>query len=820
MAGDGPTTAGSIVGKLKMDRSDWLAGVAATTAEARALGSLDPTIDIDTNARDVIRELDDTAQSVGVVTERHRTLGSVVQRTTDDTIKFNDANRTSFTRMGMIASAVALLVPLLGPLGAGIIGVGSAFLGMGVAGVLALVGIHQQMEQGTELGRQYSTGVGQMKSMFSQLSATAAVSMLTSFNRVVKETSDAFPFLNQQVSTFSGLLGRSGANFLSGVITSLQILNPLFMTAAVWIEDISEGFQRWTQDGGLQQFASYALSALPSVLDMIGALSGMVIHLITALAPLGAIGVGVLTGIADVINAIPVEVLGTLIGMVTWGTLAFKAWGFVAPLLAGIATQFGAVGAAATIATGPIGWAVAGVAALASILVIATAGTRGATAAMQDYTAAVEADNGAIGENVRAKAAQRLQDDGALETAKKLKIATEDVVSATLGDVSAKQRVNEKLDEFAKGSSIAATWADTLRQSMEDNSGAIEGEVDRYHALNEAVGGVATSTGTMSEMTRSSASSYLEAADAASELRNQLEQLLAKINEGNDLGQDAITANSAYQDALAGITEEVERQKAAYEEANGTLDGFVFSLDESTATGSGNAAMFADLAQKSQTAAEKQLQLTGDTAAYKAQLEAGRQTLYDTILGLTGNADAAQRLTDKIYAMPSQKEIDILADTLRAQSALDAFIASANARVATITVRATMPDLNGEASGSGRMGTFGANGLTAQGLASGGSGTVVGPGNAHSDGAGLYVLANGEEVTSDRFGQASRNRALLKQLNAGVVAPMLPSAGSREPAAYPQQVTKVEKHFHFTVYANDPNDLFQKVQNRQNQLGG
>jgi hypothetical protein len=32
---------------------------------------------------------------------------------------------------------------------------------------------------------------------------------------------------------------------------------------------------------------------------------------------------------------------------------------------------------------------------------------------------------------------------------------------------------------------------------------------------------------------------------------------------------------------------------------------------------------------------------------------------------------------------------------------------------------------------------------------------VTGPGNAHSDTAGLYRLADGEEVTSDRFGQAS-----------------------------------------------------------------
>ena len=60
-----------------------------------------------------------------------------------------------------------------------------------------------------------------------------------------------------------------------------------------------------------------------------------------------------------------------------------------------------------------------------------------------------------------------------------------------------------------------------------------------------------------------------------------------------------------------------------------------------------------------------------------------------------------------------------------------------------------------------------ANGGTARGLANGGGGTVTGPGTAGSDSAGTYRLAHGEEVVGNVFGQADRNRTLLKQINAG-----------------------------------------------------
>ena len=361
------------------------------------------------------------------------------------TVKANEANKTSVTRIGAIATAVALLVPLLAPVGAATIGLAGGFLGLGVAGVAALFGINQEMKRGSDVGQAYRSGLDSLKGSLSGLSQTSAVAMLGSFRRVVAETNAAMPMLNTQTAQFSSLLGEAGAAAYSGTINSLRVLNPLFLTAAVYVRSLMLGFQQWTEGSGIEKFGGYALSMLPKVTEALGALASSIMHILEALAPLGTIGLAVLTGVAETIEAIPVDVLSQLIVTLTWGAIGFKAWGFVAPMLSAIAVQMGAVGAATTIATGPIGWIVAGLSALAGIFAVVMANNSGATRAMQDYTAAVDADTGAIGENVRAKAAQKLIDDGVIDAAKRLKLSTQDVLEATLGNAAAQKRLNDAM---------------------------------------------------------------------------------------------------------------------------------------------------------------------------------------------------------------------------------------------------------------------------------------------------------------------------------------------------------------------------------------
>ena len=120
---------------------------------------------------------------------------------------------------------------------------------------------------------------------------------------------------------------------------------------------------------------------------------------------------------------------------------------------------------------------------------------------------------------------------------------------------------------------------------------------------------------------------------------------------------------------------------------------------------------------------------------------------------------------DQIPASIPPTKLEV--DTALAIAQVDTFIAGVRARSVSINVRADLPDVGDNKSGLSRP--CAANGGTIGALADGGTGggTVNGPGTAFSDTAGMYRLANGEEVISNKFGQADRNRQLLKAINAG-----------------------------------------------------
>ena len=822
----GPTTVGSIVGKLKMDRDQWVRDVAATKAEVREIEGLDPDIHIDDNAGAVITRLQAVKAATDSVEESSERLGRSTRKATDETIRANEANRTSVTRVGAIATAVALLVPLLTPVAAAAIGIGGAFLGMGAAGVFALFGIHSEMERGTSTGQAYRQGIDTLKGSMSTLSQTAAVAMLASFRRGVAEITGAMPMLNTQVGQFSSLLGQSGANALSGVINALRVLNPLFLTAAVYLRSLTEGFKEWTEGSGIEEFGGYALSVLPQVVDVLGKLAAMVLHILEALAPLGVVGMAVLSGIADVINAIPVEVLSQLIVTLTWGAIGFKAWGFVAPMLAAIATQMGAVGAATTIATGPIGWVVAGLSALAGIFAVVIAQNTGATQAMQDYTAAVQADSGAIGENIRQKTAQKLVDSGAIDAAKKLKVSTQDVLEATLGSAAAQERLNEAVALGANGSEksrarLRETGLDlvdyglavtTLTQGIDQNSAAIEGEISRYNDLQGMLEVTTEATKQQQWADEAAAAALGISAEAIQDARagqDGMKNSTAKATAEMYLQNDAAGLLRQSLDLLNGKQLSAAEAQNQFESQLVRIPQFTdaasASLEGMSEAAVDNRGRLLDLVKSSQDAAIAYRDQGASSDEARQKMIDGKQAIIDQMVAQGANRDAVTAYIDELYKIPETvPKTKVEVDTATAEQQVSTFLTNVSNRVAWIQVRATMPDLNGSVSGSGRPGV--AMGGTIRGLAGGGSGgTVVGPGTAGSDTAGLFRLANGEEVVSNVFGQADRHRFTIKAINAGVtsMAGLAPSTPSITAPAAPQAPVMVNVNVEVTTVQNE-----------------
>lgn len=288
----------------------------------------------------------------------------------------------------------------------------------------------------------------------------------------------------------------------------------------------------------------------------------------------------------------------------------------------------------------------------------------------------------------------------AYDNAEKLGIGLDLVAEAAQGDVKALEELNGILDVATGGGDAAQKMADDLGISMIDlaqSAGtlreAVKEETDGLARGTEIRQQSKDATDENTDSTLSAAEAYTEAADEASELEGQLSELIDRINEANGVGQDAVSANANYQAALAGISEEVQRQKDAYEEAHGSLDGFVLSLDESTESGSANAAMLADVAGKAQDAALKQFELDKTTMSakdatdkYAGTLAAQRQAFIDSAIGAGYNADEVQILADKVFALPSEKEIQILADAAAAQGVIDRFIYLNNGRRVNLIV--------------------------------------------------------------------------------------------------------------------------------------
>ncbi|TQK19100.1 TP901 family phage tail tape measure protein [Microbacterium sp. SLBN-154] len=246
-----------------------------------------------------------------------------------------------------------------------------------------------------------------------------------------------------------------------------------------------------------------------------------------------------------------------------------------------------------------------------------------------------------------------------------------DVMKAGQGDMEAAQRLADEhglsLFEVSSASTRALAGIEALQQAEKDGARITE---QKNEITSEGV-----------EETESAADAYLEAASGAEELSSQLSELIDEINEANGVGQDAITSNARYQEALAGISGEVQRQRDEFQQTNGTLDGFSLSLDEATVAGSANAAMLADVASNAQDAALKQFELDQRTMSakdasdkYYGTLAAQRQAFEESARAAGFNADEVQKLADKVFGLPDERAVAITAETAQAQDSVEAFM--------------------------------------------------------------------------------------------------------------------------------------------------
>lgn len=335
------------------------------------------------------------------------------------------------------------------------------------------------------------------------------------------------------------------------------------------------------------------------------------------------------------------------------------------------------------------------------------------------------------------------------------------VIKAGNGDQVEAQKIANRLGLSLAEVSAAST---AVSQGVLGQAGSLEKATEMARQKAAADDDLAASSGSAAAATDTAAAAYLSAADDTAELTKELDRLISSFNEANGVGQDAVTANARWRDSLAGISEEVKRQRDEFERVNGTLDGFTLSLDENTVSGSANAASLANVARDAQTAAAAQYEVdkatVGAQAAadnYAGTLAAQRQAFIDSALEAGYNADEVQKLADKVFALPPEKSVTILAETGAAtQKAQDFQALWEGIRSKTVSLTA-IPQIGGAQNEQGA-------GPWADGYKFAGGGEVRGPGTRMSDSI-VARLSNKEFVVNAN--DAQKNKGVLEYMNAG-----------------------------------------------------
>ncbi|QDZ15776.1 hypothetical protein FPZ11_14300 [Humibacter ginsenosidimutans] len=771
--------------------------------------------------------------------------------------------------MQLIVAAVVALVGLAGPLSAAVVGIGGAFAGMGAAGALAIVGVVDQIKKGTAAGNEWSSGLNALKGDLNALGNTAATGLLSSFQQIIGDIGNAMPDLNSEIGTFASILGRTSVSSVQALINVFRVMNPLFVQGGVLIEDIANGLLQWSQNGGLQRFVTYAEQELPHVVNTLGDVGSMLLHIVEATAPIGSTVLTILQQFSQFVSAIPVPVLTATAGAALAIWAAFKLGNGVESIIdkvtgavgqltaaevdsAGAATRLGtSIGSVAGwfgVVTAAVGVGVAAVdawkqavedsvASDADLVNSITAGTdaaggftdamkavnawndTGTTTTKQMSDALESAANGWGGMNKAAASWLGTLDGGASISGNVLNMLEK--YGDSLATV-ARTDLPAAVDSFKKYSAqydLNATQQWRAINNMGDYKDALTQQATQWGYAATQANLVAIATGKITDANPAATDTTDKLANAQNRLSLAQQQVATDTDaaataiEGfGQASRNADRANITYQQALDQASQSIRQ--------NGR------TLDENTESGRANATALDTIADSGLSLIAAQTRQGASEQTLRGNMQTTRDAFIKTAEQMGDNQTQAEQLADKYGLIPSN------ITTAFAQTGLGDAIQNVNTYDAAI--RALLSDQRAVKLGGSVAGYYGfgsATGGTAgkPGKAAGGTigmapgGTVTGRGNAVNDLAGLYRLADGEEVTSNMAGQAARNRPLLKLINANAGADQIAGkaiqlAGGAPTVAAPAPVIQ---HVHnWYVTSNSGEQLYQDVMRKTNSKVG
>lgn len=588
--------------------------------------------------------------------------------------KFNDAQDQANAgsvrtrrNVNLLGSALVALGPAAAPLTVAAVALGTAFAGMGATAALAVYGIKQEMKSGTAAGQDYIASIDTLKGDLNQLGHVAASGLLKPFQTVVSDVQGSMPELTKDVGEFASITGGAATSAVHGLLSAVQVANPLFLAGGAAISGMADDFDRFAQSQGFKDFVSYAAANLPQVVDDVEQIAGAAVHLVAAFAPMGMGTLSALRMVAQLLNSLPVEVLQTLATTATGVYLAFQSWKGMSNLLGGVSSAFGGLAsrtgssAAGMIATaaasGGASLAVGGLGLAVGAATIAWGlyqqHQQEVKQTTQDLSQAIQADSGAIGEHTRQiLAAKVAQMDGA-DSLGKYGYTQQQVTDAIASGGPALDALVSKLGEQKSAADAAAksgdAWAAVGRDRVDETAGGMS---DSIANLSKMLREAKAAQDKQRDALLAGKQATLDAADADYNLK------LAKL--------DVATATDDQRKAIDQLNQALDREISKNLQVQGGLTGVAASQQQLVDTLKGSAAV-TDLNSKAgvknrqaieQTVGQLQsyrdtlAKTSGNTADATKKYQQMGTTLLEQIAKIDGANSATFKYAQSLLALP------------------------------------------------------------------------------------------------------------------------------------------------------------------------
>ncbi len=284
-------------------------------AKAKEVGRDSPTVKIRTDAAGA-------AQDVGKVESAARRAGAAED---DLGKKIQGAAREQADFRAVAIRSLLEISPAAIPVAAAFVGIGGAATAMGAAGVLAVAGIVRGLKDGTQVGQEYRGVVGRLTDDVHNLQDAAANGLLPGVQSTADRLAKSMPELTSLTGHFADRLGQIAPTALDAVLTMLERSVPLLDKGADYLERFVKGVDGFAHGNGFGDFLKYASDELPEVEKFLGDVLRLAGNLLSALAPLGSVTLPALDGIVNAVDDIITE-LKPLVPIIGSVYLAFRAW--------------------------------------------------------------------------------------------------------------------------------------------------------------------------------------------------------------------------------------------------------------------------------------------------------------------------------------------------------------------------------------------------------------------------------------------------------------------------------------------------------------